>query len=117
LLAAAQEWLQRTAGQPGAERIATGAPECAWCPVCQLILLLRGDRLDLSRAAVTERLGDVQSAVAALLRALADAAAAMGPMAAPAGQPAPADAASAPPPRERPAERVQRIDLTSGQTG
>jgi hypothetical protein len=67
LLAAAQDWFHRTLGDPAAARIATGAPECAWCPLCQLISVLRGDRPEIS-----EKLAETQAAVAGLLHALAD---------------------------------------------
>jgi hypothetical protein len=69
LFAAAQDWFHRTLGDPATARIATGAPECAWCPLCQLVSVLRGDRPE-----ITERLAETQAAVAGLLRALADAA-------------------------------------------
>jgi hypothetical protein len=77
LLAAAGDWFHRTLGDPATARIATGAPECAWCPLCQLISVLRGDRPE-----ITEKLAETQAAVAGLLRALADAAGAMNPHAA-----------------------------------
>jgi hypothetical protein len=71
LIAAAQDWFHRTLGDPDLAKIATGAPECAWCPVCQLIGVLRGDRPEIS-----EKLAETQGAIAGLLRALADAASA-----------------------------------------
>ena len=68
--------------------ISNGSDECCWCPVCQLIATLRGDRPEL-----TERLAETQAAVSGLLRALAD-------------------AVSGPAPAARPeSARVQRIDL------
>ncbi|HJQ01345.1 MAG TPA: hypothetical protein VJ851_07085 [Jatrophihabitans sp.] len=69
LVGAAQEWLHRVVGESDGPRIATGAPECCWCPVCQLIATLRGDRPEL-----VERLAEAQTALAGVLRALADAA-------------------------------------------
>jgi DNA-binding transcriptional LysR family regulator len=96
LLAAAQEWFHRTLGDPAATRIATGAPECAWCPVCQLISLLRGDRPE-----ITEKLAETQTAVAGLLRALADAACAMNPHGA----------------QQPTGSRVQKIDLGDDEPG
>jgi hypothetical protein len=72
LLTAAQEWFHRTLGDPATARIATGSAECAWCPLCQLISVLRGDRPEIG-----ERLADTQAAVAGLLRSLADAASAV----------------------------------------
>lgn len=41
LLAALQDWARRTAAGAGEVPIATGAPECRLCPLCQLIGLLR----------------------------------------------------------------------------
>ncbi len=58
LLAALQDFARRTTG----EHIATGAPECRLCPVCQIISFVRD-----SRPEVAEHLG---SAAAALLSAL-----------------------------------------------
>ncbi|HEX4726526.1 MAG TPA: hypothetical protein VH298_01935 [Jatrophihabitans sp.] len=74
LVGAAQDWLHRVVGDPATARIATGAPECCWCPLCQLIATLRGDRPEL-----LERLTETQAALAATLRALAEAAGLGGP--------------------------------------
>ncbi|MCW2525839.1 MAG: hypothetical protein JWM76_699 [Pseudonocardiales bacterium] len=64
LLGAAQEWVQRVSEKAP---IATGAPECEVCPVCQLIAVVRGDRPDL-----VEKIGDTaRTVVNALLAALA----------------------------------------------
>ena len=43
LVAAGLEWAQRAASaiDPGGDRIATGAPECAGCPVCRAVRALR----------------------------------------------------------------------------
>jgi hypothetical protein len=68
LVGAAQDWLHRVVGEPDTPRMATGAPECCWCPLCQLIATLRGERPDL-----VERLADGQAALAGTFRALADA--------------------------------------------
>lgn len=83
LIGAAQDWLHRTVGDPASARIANGSPECCWCPFCQLIATLRGERPEL-----TERLADTQAALAGLLRTLADAAAATVPTGTAAGGPA-----------------------------
>lgn len=93
LLAAAQDWFHRNLADPGTARIATGSAECAWCPVCQLIGMLRGDG---PGGVLPERLAEVQNALVGLLRAVADATG--GPSAAPGG------AAGR-------GARVQRIDL------
>lgn len=69
LIGAAQDWLHRTLGDPATARLANGSQECCWCPVCQLIATLRGDRREVS-----DRLAEAQAAVAGLLHALADAA-------------------------------------------
>src|SRR5215468_4464159 len=45
---AVHEWARARFGDPETAHIATGAPECAWCPICQLIAALRGDRPDVS---------------------------------------------------------------------
>lgn len=93
LLAAAQDWFHRNLGDPATARIATGSAECAWCPVCQLIGMLRGDR---PGGVLPERMAEVQNALAGLLRALADAT----------GGPSGAPGATA-----GRGTRVQRIDL------
>lgn len=62
LLDAVQEWLRR---EPLSEHLATGAPECTWCPLCQLVAVLRGDRPDVN---------DKIASVVAALRAMFDAA-------------------------------------------
>jgi hypothetical protein len=45
LLDAVQEWLRR---EPLSEHLATGAPECTWCPICQFVAALRGERPDVN---------------------------------------------------------------------
>ncbi|MDT0261361.1 hypothetical protein [Jatrophihabitans lederbergiae] len=112
LVGAAQDWWHRTTGgarpdgggrgspdnATGSPGIATGAAECCWCPVCQAIATVRGDRPD-----ILERLAETQAAVTGLLRALADTTAA--------GRASrPADQAQESGPR---APRVQEIILNS----
>lgn len=64
LITAVQEWTRRVTVQAP---IATGAPECQWCPVCQLISMLRGERPDLA-----EKAGDAtRTVVNALVAAFA----------------------------------------------
>jgi hypothetical protein len=113
LLDAVHDWARSTFGEAETSHLATGAAECTWCPVCQLIAALRGDRPD-----VTEKLATAATAAAAAIRAVLDAANA-GPAPAP-GPPADADRESTvaadadpvPPPTRRPRRpRVQRIDL------
>jgi hypothetical protein len=94
LLIAAQEWFQRSVLATDTAKIATGTPECAWCPVCLLVAGLRGE------GELAGRVGEVRSAVTGLLRAVADAAAS--PPAA-----TPYSEAEAPP-----QPRVHKIDLS-----
>ena len=71
--AAALGWAQRMAGSidPGGERIATGAPECAVCPVCRAISALRDPSPELAER-VTRTVTDAASALAHALRAAFD---------------------------------------------
>jgi hypothetical protein len=86
LLVTAQEWVRQTfpAGPDG-----HGGPECQWCPLCQFMAVLRGERPE-----VTERVAEAGTALASAVRALLDATARTGPEH---GEP--------------PRPRVQRIDL------
>lgn len=59
LLEAVQDWLRRP---PLSEHLATGAPECTWCPICQLVAVLRGERPD-----VNEKIVSVVTALRAML--------------------------------------------------
>jgi hypothetical protein len=59
LLDAVQDWLRREAVS---EHLATGAPECTWCPLCQLVAVLRGDRPD-----VNDKIASVVAALRAIL--------------------------------------------------
>jgi hypothetical protein len=64
LLSAAQDWVQKMSERTA---IATGAPECEVCPVCQLIAVVRGDRPDL-----VEKIGNTaRTVVNAVVAALA----------------------------------------------
>jgi hypothetical protein len=90
LLGAVQEWTRQTfpAGGPDGH----GGAECQWCPLCQFMAVLRGERPE-----VTERVAEAGAALATAVRALVDAA-----------------GAGRPPQREEEADRtprVQRIDL------
>jgi hypothetical protein len=80
-------------GGPGA------APECRWCPLCQLLAVLRGERPE-----VTAVLADVLRATADALHAFA--AAPDGPRPA-----APADDDEAAAPDGNPPPVVQRIEI------
>jgi hypothetical protein len=68
LLDAVQDWARRNLGD-GAH-IATGAPECTWCPICQFIAVLRGDRPEVS-----DKIADAATSLIAAVRAVVDAAA------------------------------------------
>jgi len=58
LLDALQDWLRR---EPLSEHLATGAPECSWCPICQLVAVLRGERPD-----VNEKIASIVAALRAM---------------------------------------------------
>ncbi len=64
LIGAAQEWLHRRIGD---DSIATGSAECCWCPLCQLVATLRGERPELA-----ERFAEVQTTLTGLFRVVAD---------------------------------------------
>jgi hypothetical protein len=91
LLGAMQEWTRQTfpAGRDG-----HGGPECEWCPLCQFMAVLRGERPE-----VTERVAEAGAALASAAKALLDAAGSARP-----GGPPQEPQGSQPP-------RVQRIDL------
>lgn len=67
LLFAAGDWFQRNIGTAQTSHIATGSPDCTWCPVCQVISIVRGDRPEL-----TDRLAETQAAVASLLHVMTE---------------------------------------------
>ena len=67
LFDAVQEWARR-ASAGTADHLATGAPECQLCPVCQLIAALRGSRPEL-----VEHLGAAATSLFAALRVAVDA--------------------------------------------
>lgn len=91
IVTSVQDWARRSFPD-GAADGHTG-PECQWCPLCQFVAVLRGDRPE-----VTERVAEAGAAVAGALRALLDA-----------GSNRPAQ-----PGDEAPGPRVQRIDLDGG---
>ncbi|MDT4937531.1 MAG: hypothetical protein QOG80_1202 [Pseudonocardiales bacterium] len=96
LIGSAQEWARRTFAEVDPDGH-TG-PECQWCPLCQFVAVLRGERPE-----VTERITEAGAAFATALRSALDAAA----NAAPSGQHRAERAERADPP----GPRVQRIDL------
>ena len=89
LLEAVQDWARSTFGEGASARMSTGSPECEWCPLCQLVAVLRGDRPE-----TTEKIVAAGTAMMSALRSLLDPPA------------SPTDHEEAPP------ARVQRIDLT-----
>lgn len=58
------EWASTRLGTAG-EQVATGSPECQLCPVCQLIVALRGQRPE-----VVARFGDAWASFLGALGAL-----------------------------------------------
>jgi hypothetical protein len=106
LVEAAREWAVRTFPEVDAH-VATGSPECCWCPLCRAVAVLRGDP-----PGVTERLAEVVTAAAGALAAVLDAAGrpAPTPPAAPASAAAPSRPAE--PTRDPgPATPAHRVEL------
>ena len=74
LFEAVQEWARRATGdgrslgEHWTEHVATGAPECRLCPVCQLISVLRDSRPEVALH-LTEAAGSLLAAVRAALLA------------------------------------------------
>lgn len=91
LLAGVQEWARRTFPEPEGGH----SSECQWCPLCQLMALVRGDRPE-----VADRLAEAGNAMAAAVRALLESA----------DRPSPRPGPQ-PTPDTGPRPRVQRIDL------
>lgn len=90
LLGAVHDWTRENL--PAAPE---GTITCDWCPLCQFVAVLRGDRPD-----VTERVAEAGTAMASAVRALLDATTS--------GQQRAADEAAGP--------RVERIDLDEPAT-
>jgi hypothetical protein len=93
LVAAVQEWARKALPESS---IGHGGPECQWCPICQFVNVVRGESPE-----VGERVAEAGAAVAAAVRALADAAVTR--------------AQREPGERPRPGPRLQRIDLDDGR--
>lgn len=74
LFEAVQDWARRssatagTAGSSIGEHLATGAPECELCPICQLIALVRTSRPEL-----VAHLADAAGSLLAAVRTAIDA--------------------------------------------
>jgi hypothetical protein len=69
LVTSLQDWAKRTAAGAGeASPDGHTGPECQWCPLCQFVAVLRGERPD-----VTERVVEAGAALATAFRAVLDA--------------------------------------------
>jgi hypothetical protein len=73
VISGVQEWARQTFSELDAQAHAdghgaTGGPECQWCPLCQFVAVLRGERPEL-----TERVADAGTAIVTALRAALDA--------------------------------------------
>jgi hypothetical protein len=94
LIGSAQEWAKSAFAETSVDKHVEGhtGPDCQWCPLCQFVAVLRGERPEL-----TERVAELGSALVTVLRATLDA------------------ATNAAPPGQHRAEdnraRVQHIDL------
>jgi hypothetical protein len=98
LFAAATEWARQQTGDPkpasspipkfgellSQEHIATGAPECRWCPICQAISLLRTTSPD-----VKEHVASLVVVARQILDAVGEAVAEGGPQSKPHPEPKP----------------------------
>lgn len=67
LVGVVHDWTRQTFPPPLADE--HGGPECRWCPLCQFVAVVRGERPD-----VTARVAEVGSTLATALRAVVDAA-------------------------------------------
>jgi hypothetical protein len=81
------------------------AAECRWCPLCQAIAVVRGERPEVSAA-----LADLLTTAAAALRSVA-AEPGAGAAAEPAAEPAADPHGSAPDDTGEPPSEVQRIEI------
>jgi hypothetical protein len=91
LVSSMQDWARRSFPSDAEHQ----SSDCQWCPLCQFVAVLRGERPE-----VTARVAEAGTAVVTALRALLDAAADAG-----GGQQTGSHAAG-------PRPRVQRIDLS-----
>jgi hypothetical protein len=73
LVEAAADWARRavSAVDPEGERLDTGAPECAGCPVCRAVRAIRADHPEAAER-MTALAADAATALAGVLRALFD---------------------------------------------
>ncbi|UQX87235.1 hypothetical protein M6D93_13100 [Jatrophihabitans telluris] len=110
LLTAAGDYLHRSVRDPATSRIANGAPECAWCPVCQLISAMRGGHR--SPEQFVAGVADLQGVIAGFLHTLADSVASGGSGGS--GGTGGTDGTDRPAADRADQDRVQRIDLSDG---
>lgn len=97
LVSSMHDWAQGLAERGhGEPSDAHPSSDCQWCPLCQFVAVLRGQRPD-----ITERVAEAGTAIAAVLRVLVESAASTGGTAQPHRGP-------------RPAPRVQKINLGNG---
>lgn len=105
LVSSVQDWARRSFPNDPEHQ----ASDCQWCPLCQFVAVLRGERPE-----VTARVAEAGTALIGAMRALLDAAADGAAGAASGSGPASDDAgyraAHAARPTQRP--RVQRINLS-----
>jgi hypothetical protein len=94
----ADGWAERHRGEASGPHLAA---ECQWCPLCQFVAVLRGERPE-----VTERLTEAGTALLAAVRAVAEAAAG--------GAAGDGAGASSGDPGAPATPRVQKIDLGDG---
>jgi hypothetical protein len=62
----AHDWAQRNRSEQTGRHVAA---DCQWCPLCQFVAVLRGERPE-----VTERIAEAGTALVAAVRAMAEAA-------------------------------------------
>ena len=101
VVSAVQDWARRTFPEGPAEH----RNDCTWCPVCQFLAVLRGERPE-----VTERVAEAGTALVTALRAFVDATGAPGAAAGAHRHPGESR-------HEQPRPRVERIDLRDAPAG
>ncbi|HEV7757271.1 MAG TPA: hypothetical protein VGO94_15560 [Mycobacteriales bacterium] len=73
LVEAAADWARRavSAVDPDGDRLDTGAPECAGCPVCRAVRAIRSDHPEAAER-MTTLATDAATALAGVLRTMFD---------------------------------------------
>jgi hypothetical protein len=95
LVSSVQDWAQGWAARNVADGDQHTGADCQWCPLCQFVAILRGERPE-----VADRVAEAGTAIAGALRTLIEG-----------GSTATGSATAHRPPRPRPASRVQKINL------